>query len=407
MTVAEHETEALPRLTIGNSFSAGRLSESRVLALAAAAPADTTDPVDEAAATSLRADRPDIPVPVVDEEDVDPARLDRRYSLARVRAFPLSDGTTADLVVMRGDLTTVLKQAAIKREDRTILVKNADLATRRGCRPLGIATAPVDAEDRVGAFTMEGFVTVRPESLRGVSADMASSPGAWARVNVWSVSLRYQHWINVAMVFILSCSGYYIMDPFFGPTARAGEPTGFLMGWIRLIHFTAAFVWLVVGATRIVSAFTSRDRYLRWPTLWPLKSKRDLRLLGQVVKHYAFISEEGPLYLAHNPLQQLTYTALYVACGIQMATGFMLYGLYHQSVAFWMLVSTPVHWFGIAGVRLFHAMVMFGLWAFVIAHVYLAVRADSLERHGGLSAMINGGVWLRRGSHPVDAPEIG
>jgi len=404
----EREVEVeLPKLTIGTSFSAGRISESRVLALAAAAPAGSTDPVDEAAATALKADRQDIPVPLVDPEDVDPARLDRRYSLLRVRDFPLNDGTTADFVVMRGDLSTVLRHATIKREDRTILVKNADLATRRGCRPLAVATAPVDAEDRVGDFTVEGFVTVRPESLRGVPSDMASSPGAWARVNVWSVSLRYQHWINVAMVFILSCSGYYIMDPFFGPTSRDGVPTGFLMGWIRLIHFTGAFIWLVVGATRIFSAFTSRDRYLRWPTMWPLKSKQDVRNLGKVIKHYAFISEEAPLYLAHNPLQQLTYTALYVACAVQMATGFMLYGLYHQDAAFWVFVSTPLHWFGIANVRLFHAMVMFGLWAFVIAHVYLAVRADSLERHGGLSAMINGGVWLHRGARPVDAPEIG
>ncbi|MPN19849.1 hypothetical protein SDC9_167222 [bioreactor metagenome] len=64
------------------------------------------------------------------------------------------------------------------------------------------------------------------------------------------------------------------------------------------------------------------------------------------------------------------------------------------------------HWFGIPGVRFFHAAIMFLLWVFVIIHVYLAVRADSLERHGGLSSMINGGVWLRRGAKPVDAPEI-
>jgi Ni,Fe-hydrogenase I cytochrome b subunit len=66
-----------------------------------------------------------------------------------------------------------------------------------------------------------------------------------------------------------------------------------------------------------------------------------------------------------------------------------------------------VHLIGIPGVRLAHTMMMFALWAFVIVHVYLAVRADSLERHGGISSMINGGVWLRRGAKPVDAPEIG
>jgi Ni,Fe-hydrogenase I cytochrome b subunit len=45
-------------------------------------------------------------------------------------------------------------------------------------------------------------------------------------------------------------------------------------------------------------------------------------------------------------------------------------------------------------------------WAFLMLHIYLAVRADTIERHGGLSAMISGGVWLRRGSHPVDDPNL-
>ena len=54
-----------------------------------------------------------------------------------------------------------------------------------------------------------------------------------------------------------------------------------------------------------------------------------------------------------------------------------------------------------------HARTAAALWAFVIAHVYLAIRADSIERHGGVSSMVNGGVWLRRGAKPEDAPEVG
>ena len=69
-------------------------------------------------------------------------------------------------------------------------------------------------------------------------------------------------------------------------------------------------------------------------------------------------------------------------------------------------MATPNYLFGVPALRNFHVVIMFLFWAFVIAHIYLAFRADSTERNGGVSAMINGGVYLRRGSKPVDAPEV-
>jgi Ni/Fe-hydrogenase b-type cytochrome subunit len=196
------------------------------------------------------------------------------------------------------------------------------------------------------------------------------------------------------------------MDPMFGPTSFVGEQTGFLMGWVRFIHFIAAFGWLVEGLTRIWSAFTSSDRYLRWSSMWPLKNKKDFRNLGHTLLHYTFVKTEAPVYLGHNALQQLAYLAVYALCALQMVIGFALFSLYYPENPFWRFMSTPTHWIGVPAVRLLHVCVMFVLWAFVIIHVYLVFRADSTERHGGLSAMVNGGVWMKRGTQPVDAPLI-
>jgi len=396
----------LPRLVVGSAFSLGAMSEGRIIALAGASTADSDDPVDQAALTALRAGYPDLDAPLVDAEDVDPARLDRRYSLVRARECPRPDGSTGDVVIMRGDLDAVLAKATANRTARSVLRRNADIVTRRGWRPLAVAVADVGAHDEVGPFRVQGFVTVCPDTVHKTTDDVTSGPAVWARVNVWSVSLRIQHWTNVALIFILSCTGLYIMDPFFGPVARAAEASGYLMGWVRFVHFTAAFAWLVLGATRVWQAFTSHDRYLRWPAMWPLKSKADVRNLGRVLQHYVFIKKDAPLYLGHNPLQQLTYTGVYIGCAIQMLVGFVLFGIYHQDNPFWVLVSTPTHWFGIAPIRIVHVMLMFLIWVFVIVHVYLVFRSDSLERHGGLSAMVNGGVWVRRGATPVDAPMV-
>ena len=405
-TTSTPTTVEIPSLIAGTAFSLGSVSEGRIMTMAAAAPPDSKDPVDRAAIKALNENYIGLEVPEVDADDVDPARRDRRYSLARIRNYNRQDGRQDDRVIMRGDLDAVLAKVEISGEQRRVIKKNANVVIRRGWRPLAVARAKVDENSVVGPFRLEGFVPVAPETVKGLVEDVTTGPAVWARVRVWSASLRFQHWLNVAVIFILSCTGIFIMDPFFGVTTFGSDASGYLMGWIRLIHFIAAFAWLVIGVARIWSAFMSRDRYLRWPSMWPLKNKTDVKNLGRILQHYALIKEDAPLYLAHNPLQQLAYTAVYIACGFQMLTGFMLYGLYHQSNPFWAFLATPVGWTGVGMMRLIHTLMMFLLWAFVIMHIYLVLRAESLERHGGLSAMINGGVWVKRGSEPVDAPKV-
>lgn len=392
---------------VNGAFSVGALSNYRLMSLAAVAPENSADPVDQALAKLLQRDRPDLTVSTIREGELDPARPDRKYSLARVHEFHGSEGATRDLMVMRGDLDSVINAVNPPREDRTLLRRNAQMARQRGCRVLGVASARIAPDGTMGPYRMQGFVTLRKDEAHGFASETITRPGDWVRINVWSPLLRWTHWINVAVIFILSCTGYYIMDPFFGDQQRAGVQTGFLMGWFRLIHFIAAFSWLAIGATRVFLAFRSRDRYMRWPTFWPLKSGEDVKNLFRVAGHYLFIKKHAPLYLAHNPLQQLAYTGIYVMGVLQMLTGLSLYGLYHVDNPFWRFMALPASWIGVPNLRLIHALVMFAMWAFVIGHVYLALRADSLERHGGVSSMVNGGVWLRRGSKPVDAPEVG
>lgn len=394
-------------VTAIDAYSVGKLSRERLMSLAAVQPANCTDPVHLALAAKVRQDRPDLRVATVADGELDPARPDRRYSLARVREFAGSEGAIRDLMVMRGDLEAVMAAARASREDRTILRRQAQMARMRGCRALGVASARVAPDGTLGPYRMQGFVTLKPTTARGFAEDAAARPGEWVRINVWSALLRWQHWINAALIFTLSCTGYYVMDPFFGPSYFEGVQTGYLMGWVRLIHFLAAFTWLAIGATRVILAFASRDRYMRWPTFWPLKKPKDVRNPGRVAAYYLFARKHAPLYLAHNPLQQLAYTGIYALGFLQMLTGLNLYALYHRESAVWALLALPASWIGVPALRLIHTLIMFVMWAFVIAHVYLAIRADSIERHGGVSSMVNGGVWLRRGSKPEDAPEVG
>lgn len=399
-------TDTAPQVEIGPPISGSAISSRRVGLLAAITSADSTDIVDQALAAQLQEEDAELPFIKVDPAHVDPANVERRYQLSTVRNYVDSQGRTKDVVVMRGDLEDVLDATKAPRDVKALNRRNAQMVAQRGFRSLAVATAPLSADGTLGPYTVYGIVPVRAHTTGNFRQDAAARPGEWVRVNVWTGLLRVQHWANVVAVFVLSCTGYYIMDPFFGPWYHDGVDTGYLMGWVRLIHFVTAFIWLGIGLTRLVLLFVSRDRYLRWRALWPLRTQEDLSNMGKVAQYYLFMRKEAPLYLAHNPLQQLTYTAVYIAGIAQMGVGFSIYSIYHMNNPFWRMVSTPANWVGVPNLRLLHALLMFFLWAFVIAHIYLAVRADSIERHGGVSSMLNGGVWLRRGSRPVDAPEV-
>ena len=393
-------------IRVARAYSVRKLSPGRLLAMAAVAPFDSEDPVDVALHASLRVNRPDI-VPIrVPADEFSPATPKRKYSLVRVDDFPVED-VPKNVMIMRGDMESVLAKATISREERTLFIRNAEVMHMSGQRCLAVASAEIAEDGTVGEFFVEGFVAMVLEKPSQVAKKFSINPNEWVRINIWSATLRFQHWANMALIVIMSMSGYYIMNPFFGPAAETGPDVGYLMGWVRLIHYVSAYLWLGLGFSRLVLSFTAKDRQLRWRSLWPLNSYEDVKGLWGTIQYYLFLKKEGPLYLAHNPLQQFAYTGIYVMCLIQMLSGIVLYGLYNQTDWFWVIVAYPMHWMGVSTIRMIHALIMFVLWSFVIVHVYLATRADALERHGGVSSMVNGGVWLRRGAKPVDAPEIG
>jgi len=393
-------------IRVARAYSVRKLSPGRLLAMAAVAPFYSEDPVDVALHASLRVNRPDI-VPIrVPADEFSPATPKRKYSLVRVDDFPVED-VPKNVMIMRGDMESILAKATISREERTLFIRNAEVMRMSGQRCLAVASAEIAEDGTVGEFFVEGFVAMVLEKPSQVAKKFSSNPNEWVRINIWSATLRFQHWANMALIVIMSMSGYYIMNPFFGPAAETGHDVGYLMGWVRLIHYVSAYLWLGLGFSRLVLSFTAKDRQLRWRSLWPLNSREDVKGLWGTIQYYLFLKKEGPLYLAHNPLQQFAYTGIYVMCLIQMLSGIVLYGLYNQTDWFWVIVAYPMHWMGVSTIRMIHALIMFVLWSFVIVHVYLATRADALERHGGVSSMVNGGVWLRRGAKPVDAPEIG
>lgn len=393
------------QIQVGSALTLGSVSAARVLALAAvAAPQGSHDPVDVALLAGAYALHEEERLAGFDVEDFDPAVPSRRFSMTRVRGLAFSGmEPAADVAIMRGDLRSVMSAAHLGLDRRQLLKKNARFVERRGFRPLAVASAAIRADGSFEPMVVHGFVPLRTKRAKGFRADVTSRPDAWVRVPLWPLSLRWLHWLNLVALVALTMTGFYIADPFFRPAPGFFGAESF-MGYVRLVHYTVAWGWITIGAIRLYLFLYSRDRFVRWTTLWPLKSGQDVRNLRGTLSTYLLIRHEAPNTIAHNPLQQLAYTGVYIMAVLQVLTGFALYGLYNAHSRFWVLSQWPVDWLGAPTVRLVHYLIMVAFWAFVMIHLYLVVRSDTIERHGGLSSMLSGGVWLRRGSHSVHDP---
>lgn len=393
-------------IAVTEAYSCRRLTTGRLLAMAAVTPKESQDPVNVAIARSLEMNRPDIARVWVEESHFSPATPDRPYSLAQTEEFEI-DGRPQRLMIMRGDVKAVMKAAKVARAEKYPFTRHFDLMERMGKRCLAVASAEISEDGTVGPFHLEGLIALSLETSEANVRSVNDNPKQWVRVNLWSATLRFQHWANFFLIIALTITGYFIMAPQLLPLPSSTQDTGFMMGWIRFVHFAAGFGWIALGLSRVWLAFVAKDRQLRWRAFWPLNNSKDVQGLWRTIRYYLFIDKHAPVYVGHNPLQQLAYTGVYVLCLVQMASGLSLYGLYNHYEWYWRWVSLPAAWIGIPYMRLLHAVIMFLIWTFVVIHVYLAIRADTVERHGGISSMFNGGVWLRRGTKPMDAPKIG
>jgi Ni/Fe-hydrogenase b-type cytochrome subunit len=224
--------------------------------------------------------------------------------------------------------------------------------------------------------------------------------GDYEWVYLWERPLRYMHWVAALCIVALVVTGLFIGRPYFVP---AGDPgSAYLMGWMRFIHFLAAAVFVMTAIVRVYWLFMG-NRFERLPALFPVR-RRDLRNLIKVVKFYLMIRpERAPRYLGHNPLQQLSYTGLYLVAAIMVVTGFAMYGQSNPGG----FLYTTFNWVntlfgGQQIVRFIHHVLTWVFLIFIPIHVYLALRADAIERTGTISSIISGGRFVPKDEEFAD-----
>ena len=216
------------------------------------------------------------------------------------------------------------------------------------------------------------------------------SQGNTGELYVFEAPVRIWHWVHALALTVLAISGYLIANPL--PSASGEASDSFLMGNIRLIHFSAAMVFVVGLFVRLYWAVVG-NQYARGMLIPPVWRGEYWSRLWHEVKMYLFLTRKVAKYRGHNPLAMLFMWLFNLGLALFMiCTGFALYsqgtgaGSWADILFGWVFVIEPSS----QAVRMWHLVGMWLMVAFAIVHIYMVIRADVMSRQNGISAMIDG-----------------
>jgi Ni/Fe-hydrogenase 1 B-type cytochrome subunit len=198
-------------------------------------------------------------------------------------------------------------------------------------------------------------------------------------VYVYEAPVRLWHWITAFCICALVPTGYFIGAPLPAIGGEASE--SFLMGWIRMIHFSVAMILMAMFVLRLYWVFVGNHhaRAIFVPAVWSGAWWKGV--IGQA-RYYTFLTEHSDNYVGHNPLAQLAmFGNFLVALVLIIITGLGLYAQGYGWGSTWMnafgwvttLFGTP------QAVRTAHHLAMWYMLLFIMVHFYMVIREDIMS----------------------------
>ena len=243
-------------------------------------------------------------------------------------------------------------------------------------------------------MTARGSATPAPSRARtfGLGRAFSRERGHFTWLYLWGAPLRAMHWIAAGCITVLVVTGFYIGWPYFTTSGEASAH--FLMGRMRFLQIVAAAVLVMTGIVRVYWLFAG-NQFERLTALVPVTRRAMRNIVRTAIAYATLRPEKQPNFVGHNPLQQLSYTGIYLLTLVMVANGFTLYGQSNpDGLIFRAFAWVPPLLGGLQAVRFVHHVLA---WAFIIfaeLHIYLALRSDYIERSGVVSSIITGGRYL-------------
>ena len=209
-------------------------------------------------------------------------------------------------------------------------------------------------------------------------------------VYAWEFPVRLTHWINFLCILTLAVTGFYIGHPFI----HAYSADQYIMGWIRFIHFTAAYIFLMSLIIRIYWAFVG-NKYANWRAFFPFTFK-GLKDMGGALRYYLFLGGEAPKAVGHPALAGLTYLILFLLFVFEIFSGFALYSTAHEGGFIWTLLGGwLIGVMNLQTIRLYHHLAMYAILVLAMVHVYFAWHLDGIKKDGIMGSIFNGDKFIR------------
>ena len=217
------------------------------------------------------------------------------------------------------------------------------------------------------------------------------------RVMVWELPVRFFHWINVLTIIVLTLTGFIIANP---PALQSSAEATNLhsFGYVRLIHFGAAYIFFFNMLLRIYWSFVG-NQFSSWRAFWPFSRKMWNNFWHVMKIDILLLNENHPdvkdISIGHNSVASFSYVVLFLMALIQVFTGFALYA---DTSGWWLpkLFTWVSPFFG--GdfmVRTIHHITMWIFIFFSLVHIYLVFYHDWLEGRGEVSSMFGGYKFVR------------
>ncbi len=208
------------------------------------------------------------------------------------------------------------------------------------------------------------------------------------RVYVWEVPVRLFHTVTVLCIVTLTVTGL-IMGRAWSLSGAAEAWQGFWFGWVRFLHFSAAYLLTLNIVLRLYWAFMG-NRFSRWREYIPV-SGAQWRKVWSALRVYLWL-EPWPREpaLGHNPLQGIAYLGIVVLMGFQVVTGFGMYGAMSDGWLPRLFRWVSPLFGGDMLLRQWHHLALWAFLVFLILHVYLVSLNEWKERQGLVRSIVTG-----------------
>jgi thiosulfate reductase cytochrome b subunit len=201
-------------------------------------------------------------------------------------------------------------------------------------------------------------------------------------------AIRWLHWINFPLLFVMIWSGMriYWAEDVYAIGIGSWQWFAFWPEWVyahfgldrklakgMAYHFTFAWIFVINGLIyAIYLGVTKEYRHI-------LPDRHAAREAKDVVLHDLHVKKQAPPQGKYNAAQRISYTVVLIMAFVLVLTGFAIYKPTQ-------LYPLPLLFGGYQGARLIHFAMTIGMMLFFLVHVLQVIRSG----WGNFRSMITG-----------------